>query len=158
MRAWWLVALAACAGTDSAFTDDGDSGVDCGDNPPTFDEITITDAGEIDFSSGTRPAIQVAATANDPDGDLHIYTARVWYDTLVDGDLPEFPEISRTIELSPDKPCGVENATAGLLLPVGGTDVPAGTEVEFGLILEDAAGHPSHDEPVIAVFETPSAD
>lgn len=152
MRGWCcVVGLAACGPTTSSI----DEGTSCGDAAPVMESIQITDAGMRSFGGVDRPTVQVSGLVTDADGDLHIHTVKVWYDDREDGELSEEPELVQRFDLS-DSVCGVESATLGILLPVGGSDVPPGTDVEFGLVIVDAAGHATNGgEPVFGIGRTP---
>lgn len=145
-RSLFAVALlAACA--DGA-TDGFDTASACGTSAPVLSDLTIT-VGET--------TVTLAATATDADGDLHEYTSWVFVDDVPDDTLPERPAFQTPVPVS-DKVCGVNTVSnAGAIVPVGGNGAPAGTDVEFGLVVFDAAGNPSNGGvPLIQVVRTPT--
>lgn len=154
---WKLASVVAPLGLGACASGPGTADLveSCGDAAPVLTGISITDVGLRTFGGVERPTVQVSGLVTDADGDLHTHTVKVWYDDFEDEKLSEEPELIQEFKLS-DKVCGVEEATLGVLLPVGGSDVPGGTEVEFGLVVVDAAGHPTNDgEPVFGKGRTP---
>lgn len=148
------MALAACTPIDQSFDDD--DGSDCGDTPPRFDSIAVSDADTITIKGEERRAVQVAAQVDDDDGDLHVHRVLVWYDEFIDGAVSGVPKVDIDVNLSPDKPCEVDFATLGALIPMGDGDVPFGTELEWGMVIYDAAGNPSDGGIAkLTVFRTP---
>lgn len=144
--------LSACA---EGATDDTDD-TTCGDAAPEFEgALGLTDLGTLTLGGTERRAVQLSGTATDADGDLHTYTAYVWYDTLVDGEVAGDHDVSVTADVS-ETACGVSRTVAGAVLPLG-DDVPFNAEVEFGLMIEDAAGHRSGGgEPILLTTVTPA--
>lgn len=144
--------LLACGNPD-AF--DNDTDTVCGVNAPTFDGVDFSDVGTATIGGSEKRVMQISVAASDEDGDLTTYKARIWHDTLSDGKLADSPNASVPATIG-DEACGVDSATVGAVLPLGG-DIPFGTDVEFGIVVEDALGHASNDgEPVIAVWTTPA--
>ena len=148
-----LLSLAACAdgGTDeSPFAD-------CGDQAPTFDAVTVEALdGTYQINGEERQVVQVSAVVDDADGGLHTYVAEVWYETFLEDDFEETPQYRVAGDAASESPCGVNQATVGALLPLGGSDVPFGTQVKFGLVIEDADGNVSNGGvPVEVVATTP---
>lgn len=158
MRAAWCAGLGvamACTGGTTGVPDGGD-GSTCGDAAPEFSEVIVEDAGEQDFGGTMRPSVQVAAQVTDADGDLHQYTAQVYYTDFTAGPLPDSPDVVRTVDLS-DETCGVESAKIGLILPVGDNGIPADTAVKFGLVILDASGRSSNGGvPIETQVTTPA--
>ena len=148
-----VVAFALACGNADKF--DTDTDVVCGGNAPTFEGVDFADIGTATIGGSDKQVMQISVNATDVDGDLTTYKARIWHDTLPDGKLPEQPNSSVPATIS-DVACGVDSATVGAVLPMGG-DIPLGTQVEFGIVVEDALGHASNNgDPVIAVWETPT--
>ena len=155
--AWVL--LGACGGSeeDSDQTIEAGDGAsaECGSNPPVIEELVISDAG---MSSGdecgdsVRPMIRIQANASDPDGDLHYWTLRVWWDDAIDSQTSgEYSEVGGT---SGDE-CAVHTAQLAMKLCVTG-DPPFSTPLEFGAVLFDDEDNASNaGEPAFATFTTP---
>lgn len=149
MWRWTLVSLLiACNGTDD------EPSVVCGDNPPTFDDFSLTDAGDVDFGGGPRRAVQFGAQGNDLDGNLHRYVAFVWVDTFVDGEVDGLRDFEIQTSVAEER-CSITDVFVGAVMPLG-ERVPFGSDVELGLVIEDADGFQSNGgEPVIWVGRTP---
>lgn len=155
MRLSLIVVTAIVVGCGGPNKFDDDTDAVCGGNPPTFSGVDFEDLGTATIGGSEKRVMQISVEATDPDGDLTTYKARIWHDTLPDGKLGEDPNASVPATIS-DVACGVDSATVGAVLPLGG-DIPMGTQIEFGIVVEDALGHASNDgEPVIAVWETPA--
>lgn len=148
-----LAALAACGGGP-----DLDGAADrCGANPPTFDTLTVTDDGETDANG--RRVVTVAASASDPDGDLHRYTVEIFADSFVDGNLESSARLRVSGEAGSDDGCVVGNeapVTVGAYMPFGdGDGLSFGERIEIGMVIFDAAGNASQDPPALFEFVLP---
>lgn len=130
----------------------------CGSTAPTFDNISLADAGFVDFGGGPRQAVQFGAQGMDPDGDLHRYVVQIWLDTFVDGEVVDgLPDFEVETQVSEER-CSVTDVFVGAVLPLGGL-VPFSSDVEFGFVVEDADGTPSNGgEAVIWVGKTPDEE
>ncbi len=149
-----MLGLVACGLTTDGVTDDTDAADSCGDAAPEFGEITLADLGTRTVGGEDRRVIAIQAPATDADGDLHTYTAKLWYDTFEDGEVATNFNAEVTAEVS-DRACEVPSADVGIAVPLG-DDVPFDAQVEFGLVVEDAAGNAANGGvPVIVVFRTP---
>jgi hypothetical protein len=147
-----VLVLAACG---PATGPEFDFGPECGEAEPTLGELVLTDLGTRTIGGEERRAISLTAEAADEDGGLHAYVAKVWYDTFEDGELPSLPSVEVDATVG-EVACGVTEANVGVVLPLGG-NVPFGTRVEFGMVVEDVDGFESNGgEPVFGVFSTPA--
>jgi hypothetical protein len=166
--------LTACSGFGGAGWGDGDDSdepIPAGDGD-TSDEICGGGAPEIlkfeaeyeGISEGaecegvTLPVVGFAVDVTDPDGDLDFCTTHLWIDTVVDGQFDvDGPHIEMGRTLGDD--CEVFTTTLSLSQCVNGERIPYTTEVEFGLVVVDAAGQESNGGvPVAVVFTTPDVD
>lgn len=142
--------LSACAGDDGG----GVVGA-CNDAPvaPTLSELALVDQGTVDFNGESVRAVFVSALATDPDMDLHSYTAQVWVDTIEDGAVSGSYDVEVTAETGTE--CMVEEATVGAIVRLGDT-VPAGANVDLGLVIFDASGLGSNGgEPTVFSVRSP---
>ncbi len=154
VAAWWGMVLAGCGG--QAATDD--AATTCGTSAPEASAFDVTDAGLRQFGEAERRAIQVTGQVTDADGDLHRHTVLVWHDLVVDGTLDATrPDKTVRAEVS-DTACGVASGRLGAVFPLGDA-IPFTTRVEFGFVVEDAAGNPTNGgEPLILVITTPGEE
>lgn len=151
---WVGLGLVGCGVSPDGLGDDTDEAA-CGDAAPVLGEITLLDLGTRTVGGEERRVIAIQAPATDVDGDLHVYTGKLWYDTFEDGEVATYPDAEVTSEIS-ERACEVDEATVGVAVPLG-DDVPFDARVEFGLLVEDAHGHATNGgEPVIVVFRTPT--
>ena len=131
---WWLaLALVACEEPEEV----DDPG--CGPNPPVLGEVVMRDAGTREIDGETRRMIEVVTQADDEDGDLHKYTARIWYDTFVDGVLDGDADVVVPGVVTGGVECETLFGTVGAGVPLG-DDIPFGSQMEFGLVIVDDAG------------------
>jgi hypothetical protein len=164
-----LFALVACDGGDGSGIDTDKPPIprgrgDCGDTPPTIDQLVI-EAGDPDWfetSDGIKclPTVNITITPSDEDGDLTYYKMDVWWDGVVDGRvLPEGP-LSRIEGALSQEDCDVFNVpgiTMRLGIAGGGVTSPAfNTETEFGVVVYDDVNNESNDGvPTVGSVVTP---
>ncbi len=147
-------ALTACDGSIGKDED----GASCGTNPPVFSEFQLIDDGETATVGGSdKRVFEISAIVTDADGDLHDYFLDIYIDGFSDGNLPLTPTIEVSGEAGTDDSCVVTEATVGAYVPFGpGTDRAFGETIEIGMVVFDAAGHASHDTPLLKEWDLPT--
>ncbi len=132
--------------------------VECGDNGPTVEALTITDNGFFSCEAQSWPSALLLAEVSDPDGDLTFYTYRVWWDTVLDGAVDTGGSYVEVYETLADDACTIGDADVGLILCITGNP-PYETDVEFGVVIYDQKGNPSNGGAAfIATFRTPDSN
>lgn len=114
----------------------------CEGTAPELTELTVGDYGELyDFEDGPAPALLVAATATDSDGDLHEMAITWWFDDVIDGavDTSAAGEEQGYIRME-EQDCATAEATYGVVFEVDGNRFDYETAYEFAVIAYDAAG------------------
>ncbi len=131
----------------------------CGDSPPTIADVTVIDAGPMDFDGTTWPSLRIDLNASDPDGALTSWTIRAAYDDDID-QIVDFTadgqagngSLAATGSFGPHD-CSVTSAELFMHIAVNGEPAP-GRYIELGVVLEDADGNAS-DPPVFVEILTP---
>ena len=147
-----------CAGTPTET--DAPPPTPCGDRAPSISDVTVVDAGPMDFSGTTWPSLRIDLTANDPDGALTSWTIRAAYDDDID-QLVDFTadgqagngSLAAQGSFGPHD-CSVSDAELFMHIAVNGEPAP-GRFIEIGVVLEDADGNAS-DPPVFVEITTPT--
>ncbi|MDP2310454.1 MAG: hypothetical protein Q8P18_30835 [Pseudomonadota bacterium] len=136
---------------------DDTSVVTCAGTAPVASELVVENYGLYPFEDGDAPALKVAATGTDDDGDLHRMDLVVWWDDVVDGAVDTSGEgtTSGIIAMDPD-PCGTFAATYALLFEVDGIRFDYATAYEFAAEVYDDAGLVSGQ--IVADGVTPNMD
>lgn len=130
----------------------------CGDTAPEIVDLTVENTGMRDFSGESYPALLLQAHATDADSDLEWYTVQVWWDDVVDGIVSRESTPAEVNGNLSGEDCAVADADLGIYLAVTGDGIPYEAEIEFGVVVKDAAAHRSNGgEPVTVVFTTPNA-
>lgn len=114
----------------------------CEGTAPVLTELTVGDYGELyDFEDGPAPALLVAATATDEDGDLHEMAITWWFDDVIDGavDTSVAGNEQGYIRME-EQDCATAEATYGVIFEVDGNRFDYETEYEFAAEAYDAAG------------------
>lgn len=154
----WIIGallLAGCAGLPPVPEVPAGVAADCGDSMPVIDSLVVEDGGIYEFPSGAWPSILLHTEDSDPDGDLHYYALRVFYDEEVDGVVAtdgEYTEVSGWLSAGE---CQIEHPTISMRLAVTGSP-PFDTLLEIAVVLLDDLDHAS--EPAITTFRTPAED
>jgi hypothetical protein len=137
-------------------------GDDCGETNPVIQELTVavTDPQIYETSQGPRclPTVSITVVPFDEDGDLHYYLMDVWWDDEIDGVVaPQgpFQRIEGTIQGEECEVTSVPGIT--MRLGIGGSP-PYETEIEFGVVIEDATGNRSNNGvPMVQPVVTPAS-
>lgn len=146
-------------------TPGGRPGSDCGDNEPVIQELTaeVTDPQWYETSSGDQgrqclSTVTLSVLPFDEDGALHYYIMDAWWDDVVDGRVLAEGPVQRIEGTLSNDPCSV-TSVAGIHMRLGiGGSPPNDTEIEFGVVLENADGLRSNDgEPMTVAITTPPA-
>ncbi|MDP2313932.1 MAG: hypothetical protein Q8P41_13580 [Pseudomonadota bacterium] len=161
---WPLALLGACNPDEKDSSDappinqDEDSPVICDGTAPVITELSVGNYGELfDFEGTLAPALLVAATATDDDGDLHRMNMTLWWDDVVDGTVDTSAAGTEAGYYAMDEePCGMFEATYGLVFEVDGNRFDYATEYEFAAEVVDDAGLVSAQ--VIASGTAPNMD
>ena len=156
-----LLAVCACKGDEGTLPADTDgAGDDCGVAPPVLETLTVTYEGMMDPAEDDScgavavPILHITAHTTDEDGDLHYWTMRTWWDTVV-GDGVDTSGESVEVSSTQGLPCRTFTADLTTILCLTG-DPPYATEVEWAATVSDDLDHES--EVVITTFTTPHAD
>ncbi|TVQ90998.1 MAG: hypothetical protein EA397_10915 [Deltaproteobacteria bacterium] len=139
-------------------------GGDCGENLPVIQELTADvsapqwyESAQGDQGRLCLPTVTLTILPFDEDGALHYYLMDAWWDDVVDGRvLPEGQRFRIEGSLSNEE-CSVTSA-GGINMRLGiGGEPPNDTEIEFGVVLENADGLRSNDgTPMTVSVVTPS--
>jgi hypothetical protein len=124
---------------------DSDSDADgCGTEAPTLTALTVSDGGLYDFSGDEYPSVLLEYSMEDNDGDLHEFTAHVWWDIEIDGQVATVGNPDTVLQgTAGDGPCLVDSLNVNSHLPVTSSDtsVDPGVHTEFAMIGFDAEGN-----------------
>jgi hypothetical protein len=163
MRYLALLTLFACTTEKEDDTEappveqEEDSPTVCEGAAPTLTELVVEEHDElVDFEGTLSPALKVAATGKDDDGDLHRMNMTLWWDDVVDGTVDTSGAGSEIGYYAMDEDrCGTFEATYGVLFEVEGNRFDYETAYEFAAQVYDDAGLVS--EIFIASGTTPAA-
>lgn len=168
-----------CLETDSGDTGDsandsgGDSASDtdtatdtgnCSGAAPTIDDFTVSEGDPVtpEGSDTPQPTVLFTIEFSDDDGDAHVISLDMWYDTTIDGtvDVTEaapqgFSDAAlRDSEGNTVERCGGHGTTMKFAVGVTGHDFEYSTEYEFAVVLYDNSGMGS--DVAIATGATPA--
>lgn len=145
----FLLALAGCPSPEKegdteipSVDNTPDSAEPCDGTNPVLEALVVEDYGELyDFEDGPAPALLVAASAEDDDGDLHRMALTYWYDDVVDGVVDTSAAgTESTYFAMADEACATPRATYGVVFEVDGRRFEYETAYEFAVEVYDAAG------------------
>lgn len=158
-----ILGLTACGSKEDSAAQDipppvPSDEVACGDSAPTIEALTIADNGFFQCEQKDWPSLLITAETTDPDGDLTFYEYRLWWDTEVDDHVDTSGSYLDVVKTLSDGDCDVPSANLAMILCITGNP-PYSADVEFGVVIYDAEGNPSHGgEATVASFTTPDAD
>lgn len=137
---------------------------DCSGTAPTIEDFTVSEGDPVtpEGSDTPQPTVLFSIEYDDEDGDAHVISMDMWYDSTIDGavDTSEAaPQGFKDSALQDSDgntvdACAGDGGTIMFALGVTGNDLDFSTEYEFGAILYDNAGMGSEIE--IAVGTTPA--
>ena len=158
--ACWLapLALVACGGPNAEDVPlPNPAGANCGTEDPTISDLTIVDGGEQDFGGELYPTVTITTRASDPDGDLHHYSMRVWWDedpVVAEAMEGRYVEVWGTVD---EEPCSVMSSVFETRIAVANGNPPFDTELTWAVLVFDDMDRPSDGgSPAVQTFTTPA--
>ncbi|MBM4366164.1 MAG: hypothetical protein FJ102_08100 [Deltaproteobacteria bacterium] len=168
MRIVSFLALAlACTPADDDKDTSGTLEADSGDpacegTPPDITGFSVGE-GDIytDENGNEYPTLVMVVEFEDVDGDAHILSAKLWWDSTVDGSIDGAAEPDAVLDESAMisggevvEECEGEGGTLNISIPVSAADFMYSTQYDFGVTVIDANGYES--EMAVATATTPA--